>query len=134
MYWIKSKGRTEYDKAWNERRGGANEGICKVTPEGAEITFGLGRVISPFSMLLADLGFCPASEVGVLVGVTAGIGIGISIGCGLSDADMEGGFCGRVCGPVVWDDGDFSVDVWCGDRVSRRGCSVKEVRVRVWLC
>ena len=130
MDWIKSKGRTGDDYASNERRGGANEGICNVTPEGAEIAFGLGRVISPFSMLLADLGFCSTSEVSVLVGVTASIGIGIR----LSDADMEGGFRGRVCGPVVWDDGDFGVNVWCGGWVSGRGCSVKEVLVRVWLC
>ena len=123
----KRKGRTECEKASDETRTRVDERICKVTPEGLELAFGL--IICPFT-LLADLALRVASEVGVLIVVRAGIAGRVN------DIDVERGFCGRVCGPVVGDDGDFAVDIWCIGwvvGVSGLGTGVEEVLVRVWL-
>ena len=46
---------------------------------------------------------------------------------------MEGGFGGGVCGPVVGDDRNLGLDVWCGGRAGGRGTGVEEDLVRVWL-
>ena len=100
--------RTEYEKASDKARTRVDERICKVTPEGFRSAFGLVRaIICPFA-LLADLALWVASEVGVLIVVSAGIAGKVN------DIDVERGFCGRVRGPVVGDDGDFAVDIWCG--------------------
>ncbi len=81
-----------------------DEGIYKVIPEGLGFAFGLVRAMWSFA-LLADLALRAASEVGALIVVTAGIARRVN------DIDVEGGFCGRVGGPVVGDDGDFAVDI-----------------------
>ena len=84
-----------------------DEGIRQVMPEGLVIAFGLVRAMCRVA-LLADLALRAASTVGVLLIVTAGIARRVN------DIDVEGGLCGRVSGPVVGDDGDFAVDIWCG--------------------
>lgn len=123
------KGLTEGDKTSDEARARVNEGICKVIPEGLGFAFGLVRAIWPYA-LLADLALRAAIEVWVLIVVTAGIARRVN------DVDVEGGFCGRVGGPVVGDDGDLAVDIWCCGwmvGVGGRGTGVEEVLVRVWL-
>ena len=67
-----------------------DERICKMTPEGLELAFGL--IVCPFA-LLADLALWVASEVGILIVVRAGIAGRVN------DIDVERGFCGS--GPVV---------------------------------
>ena len=128
MNWIE-KGLTECDKSSNEARARVNEGICNVIPEGLGFAFGLVRAIWPYA-LFADLALRAASKVGVLIVFTAGIARRVN------DIDVEGGFCGRVGGPVIGDDGDFAIDI--GRRgwvvgVRGRGAGIEEVLVRVWL-
>ena len=102
-----------------------DERICKVMPEGLDLAFGLVRaIVCPFA-LLADLALW-----GILIVVSA------SIAGRVNDIDVERGFCGRVRGPVMGDDGDFAVDIWRIGRVvgvSGLGTGVEEVLVRVWL-
>ena len=65
--------------------------------------------------LLADLALRAASAVGVLLIVTAGTARRVN------DIDVEGGLCDRVSGPVVGDDGDVAVDIWCSSWVVGEG-------------
>ena len=101
-----------------------NDLICKVAPEGLDLAFGLVRLIPPLAGLST---LCAAIDVWPLVVV------GVYVGLGLHELDVEGGFCGWVCSPVVGDDGDLVLDVWGSGWAGGRGTGVEEVLIGVRL-